>query len=132
MKYRKLFIFIALIIVISSCTQQSNTNKLQSGTWLGELEVAENKKVPFLFEVSSTTNDSSTVTLINGEDRFDLEGVTLNNDTIIIPIVAYDAVIKGTVSDNKIDGKFIKNYIEDDEGVPFRATYGINNRFEPA
>jgi thiol-disulfide isomerase/thioredoxin len=132
MKYRKLFIFIALIIVISSCTQQSNTNKLQSGTWLGELEVAENKKVPFLFEVSSTTNDSSTVTLINGEDRFDLEGVTLNNDTIIIPIVAYDAVIKGTVSDNKIDGKFIKNYIEDDEGVPFRATYGINNRFEPS
>ena len=132
MKYRKLFIFIALIIVISSCTQQSNTNKLQSGTCLGELEVAENKKVPFLFEVSSTTNDSSTVTLINGEDRFDLEGVTLNNDTIFIPIVAYDAVIKGTVSDNKIDGKFIKNYIEDDEGVPFRATYGINNRFEPS
>ncbi|MBF6598173.1 MAG: TlpA family protein disulfide reductase [Fermentimonas sp.] len=132
MKYNSLFILTALIIVISSCTQQSNTNKLQSGTWLGELEVAENKKVPFLFEVSSTTNDSSTVTLINGEERFDLEGVTLNNDTVIIPIVAYDAVIIGTVSDNQIDGKFIKNYIEDDEGVPFRATYGINNRFEPS
>ena len=132
MKYIKLFIFIALIIVTTSCNKQNGTDKLQSGTWLGELEVAENKKVPFLFEVSSTTNDSSTVTLINGEDRFDLEGVTLNNDTIIIPIVAYDAVIKGTVSDNKIDGKFIKNYIEDDEGVPFRATYGINNRFEPS
>src|SRR5690554_6286208 len=131
MKYIKLFIFIALIIVTTSCNKQNGTDKLQSGTWLGELEVAENKMVPFLFEVSNTTADSSTVTLINGEDRFDLEGATLNNDTVIIPIVAYDAVIKGTITDNQIDGKFIKNYIEDDPGVPFRATYGVDNRFQP-
>ena len=106
MKYIKLFIFIALIIVTTSCNQQNGTNKLQSGTWLGELEVAENKKVPFLFEVSNTTADSSTVTLINGEDRFDLEGqhltMTRNNSYL------YDAVIKGTITDNQIDGKFIK------------------------
>ena len=131
MKYNILFILTALIIVISSCSQQNETDKLQTGTWLGELEVAENKKAPFLFEVSNTTYDSSTVTLLNGEERFDLEGVTFNNDTLIIPIVAYDAVIKGTLTDNQIDGKFIKNYIENDPGVPFRATYGINNRFEP-
>lgn len=131
MKYIKLFIFIALIIVTTSCNQQNGTYKLQSGTWLGELEVAENKMVPFLFEVSNTTADSSTVTLINGEDRFDLEGTTLNNDTVIIPIVAYDAVIKGTITDNQIDGRFIKNYIEADPGVPFRATYEVDNRFEP-
>ena len=131
MKYIKLFIFIALIIVTTSCNKQNGTDKLQSGTWLGELEVAENKMVPFLFEVSNTTADSSTVTLINGEDRFDLEGTTLNNDTVIIPIVAYDAVIKGTITDNQIDGRFIKNYIEADPGVPFRATYGVDNRFQP-
>ena len=99
MKYNILFILTALIIIASSCNQQNGTDKLQSGTWLGELEVAENKKVPFLFEVSSTNSDTSTVTLINGEDRFDLEGATLNNDTVIIPIVAYDAVIKGTITE---------------------------------
>ncbi|MDD4698489.1 MAG: TlpA family protein disulfide reductase, partial [Fermentimonas sp.] len=131
MKYNTLFILTALIIVISSCNQQNETVKLQTGTWLGELEVAENKKAPFLFEVSNTTYNSSTVTLLNGEERFDLEGVTFNNDTLIIPIVAYDAVIKGTLTDNQIDGKFTKNYIENDPGVPFKATYGINNRFEP-
>lgn len=131
MKFNKLFILSVLIIVTSSCIQQNGTDKLQSGTWLGELEVGENKKVPFLFEVSNTTSNFSTVTLINGEDRFNLEGATLNNDSVIIPILAYDAVIKGTINDNQIDGKFIKNYIENDTGVPFRATYGINNRFQP-
>ncbi|MDD4777599.1 MAG: TlpA disulfide reductase family protein [Fermentimonas sp.] len=131
MKYITLLLLTALITATSSCNQQVKTAKLQSGTWLGELEVAENKKAPFLFEVSNSNSDSSTVTLLNGEERFALEGVSFKNDTLIIPIVAYDAVIKGIVTDNIIDGKFIKNYIENDPGVPFKATYGIGNRFEP-
>lgn len=132
MKYNKIILLTALIATLISCGKQDKNNKLHSGIWLGELEVAENKKVPFLFEVNSTTPGSSSVTLLNGEERFELDGYTLNNDTIIIPIVAYDAVLRGILTDDKIDGKFIKNYIENDPGVPFSATYGVVNRFEPA
>ncbi|HBT85443.1 MAG TPA: TlpA family protein disulfide reductase [Porphyromonadaceae bacterium] len=131
MKSTKLLIFTTLIFGIYSCSEQNSTVNLQSGTWLGELEVAEGKQVPFLFDFSNTTTDSSTVTLINGEERFELKGAAFSNDTLVIPIVAYDAVIKGKVTNNKIEGKFIKNYIENDHGVPFKATYGIKNRFEP-
>lgn len=66
MKSTKLLIFTTLIFGIYSCSEQNSTVNLQSGTWLGELEVAEGKQVPFLFDFSNTTTDSSTVTLING------------------------------------------------------------------
>ena len=48
MKYITLLLLTALITATSSCNQQVKTAKLQSGTWLGELEVAENKKAQLL------------------------------------------------------------------------------------
>jgi len=126
----KKIIFLILIIAgILSCEKKST---LQSGLWRGELAVANDKQAPFLFEVNNVTTDTATITLINGEERVELSGVTLQGDSIIIPIIAYDAVIKGVVKDDGIEGRFIKNYIENDPGVPFTALYGKEARFSPA
>lgn len=35
------------------------------------------------------------------------------------------------IGHNGLEGRFIKNYIENDSGVPFKAVYGNRNRFEP-
>jgi thiol-disulfide isomerase/thioredoxin len=91
--------------------------------------VANDKHAPFRFEVNNVTADTATITLINGEERVELSGVTLHGDTIVIPIVAYDAVIKGLVTENRIEGRFIKNYLENDPGIPFTALYGKEARF---
>jgi thiol-disulfide isomerase/thioredoxin len=130
MKY-KTILLLAVLIVMFSCNQKDKKADLQSGIWLGEIEVAEGKKVPFLFEVNKVSSDSATVILLNGEERFVLNGFSLINDTLIIPIIAYDAELRGIISDNKIEGKFLKHYIENDPGIPFRATFGVLNRFEP-
>ena len=126
----KKMVFLILVIAgILSCERRST---LQSGLWRGELAVANNKQAPFLFEVSNVTTDTATVTLINGEERVALGGVTFQGDTLVIPIVAYDAVIRGVVTKNRIEGLFIKNYIENDPGIPFTALYGEEARFAPA
>jgi thiol-disulfide isomerase/thioredoxin len=126
----KKIIFLILIIAgVLSCERKSN---LQSGIWRGELAVAGNKQAPFLFEVNNDGADTAIVTLINGEERVVLSGVTFPGDSIIIPIIAYDAVIKGVLTDDSIEGRFIKNYIEDDHGVPFTARQGKGARFAPA
>ena len=117
-----------VFVLIISCGKKTT---LQNGIWRGELTVQE-RQVPFLFEVKNADTDSSTITLTNGEERVDLSGVKSEGDTLIIPIDAYDAVIKGTVDGNEINGRFIKNYIENDAGVVFKAQYNNKNRFIPA
>ncbi|MBK5194745.1 MAG: TlpA family protein disulfide reductase [Proteiniphilum sp.] len=123
---KKILLLILIVAGILSCERKST---LQSGIWRGELTVANNKQAPFLFEVNNVTADTATVTLINGEERVELSGVAFHGDTLIIPIVAYDAAIKGVVAENRIEGRFIKNYIDNDPGVPFTALYGEEARF---
>ncbi len=123
------FLFLAILMTgLGSCVKKGG---LQEGTWRGELALAGDRRAPFLFEVKKQGTDSVTFTLINGEERVELPGAAFHGDTLIVPIVAYDAVLKGFVTDNRIEGKFIKNYIEDDPGVPFTAVYGVTERFAP-
>lgn len=131
MKMKKILLFIIIILTarMSSCEQK---NELKSGIWRGELAVSGGRKAPFLFEVEKHGIDSVTFTLLNGEERVKLPGVTFHGDTLIVPIVAFDTEIRGFVTNDRIEGKFIKNYIEDDPGVPFSAVYGVEKRFEPA
>ncbi|MCE5205969.1 MAG: TlpA family protein disulfide reductase [Porphyromonadaceae bacterium] len=124
------FLFLALLLVsLGSCAKKGG---LQEGTWRGELALATDRTAPFLFEVKKQGTDSATFTLINGEERVELPGATFHGDTLIVPIVAYDAVLKGFVKGDRIEGKFIKNYVENDPGVTFTAVYGVTERFAPA
>lgn len=125
----QIFFSIGLTFVLFSYTPKG---ALQNGIWRGVLSVADNKVAPFLFEVSDAQTDSTTVTLLNGDERVKLPGVAFHGDTLVIPIEAYDAVIKGFVGKDKINGKFIKNYLENDSGITFSAQFGQKNRFVPA
>lgn len=122
-------IYLLSVVFVLSCQKQQ---ALQNGIWKGELTVAENKKAPFLFEVSNADSDAASVILMNGEERVKLDSVYFQSDTLVIPIAAYDAYIKGIISGDVIEGMFIKNYIENDPGVPFHATFGVKERFELA
>jgi thiol-disulfide isomerase/thioredoxin len=126
---RFILLIIIVLVAVSGCTRHT---QLQNGIWRGELSIAGNKQVPFLFEVQNARTDSTVLTLINGEERVSLAGIHYSADTVIIPVESYDAVIKATVSKNRLEGLFIKNYIENDSGVPFNAERGNIPRFEPA
>lgn len=118
--------YLLTVLLLISCQKQHH---LQNGIWRGELDVADNKKAPFLFEVNNAGTDAASVTLLNGVERVQLDSIYFQSDTLIIPITAYDAYIKGTISGDIIEGRFIKNYIENDPGVPFHAISGVKERF---
>ena len=128
MKYLQLLLLALIPIGLGSCEKKGG---LQEGTWRGELNLSDNRTAPFLFEVKKTSLDTATFILINGDERIELPNVTFHGDTLIVPIIAYDAVLKGFVKGNHIEGKFIKNYIENDSGVTFTAVYGTSERFAP-
>jgi peroxiredoxin len=103
--------------------------RLQDGSWRAELSVAHGRQAPFLFEVANGSADSAVLTLINGEERTPLTGITYAADSVIIPIEAYDAVIKARISGESLEGRFTKNYIESDTGLLFTARRGDAPRF---
>lgn len=117
-------------MILSACTPRPG-EPWQDGIWRGELAVADNRQAPFLFEVKAANTDSATVTLINGEERLPLTGLSHFSDAIVIPIKPFDAVIKAEISGNSMSGLFLKNYLENDEGIPFKAEKGQTSRFEP-
>jgi peroxiredoxin len=121
--------YLFFLMILSACTPRSG--KLQDGIWRGELAVADNKQAPFLFEVKNANTDSSAVTLINGEERVPLTGVTYSSDSVIIPVKSFDALIKAKISGDSMTGLFLKNYLENDEGIPFKAERGKTSRFKP-
>ncbi|MDR0733829.1 MAG: TlpA family protein disulfide reductase [Dysgonamonadaceae bacterium] len=121
--------YLFFLMILSACTPRSG--KLQDGIWRGELAVADNKQAPFLFEVKNANTDSAAIILINGEERVPLTGITYSDDTAIIPIASFDARIEAKISNGLMEGWFFKNYIENDEGILFRAKRGEATRFEP-
>ncbi|HBQ56697.1 MAG TPA: TlpA family protein disulfide reductase, partial [Porphyromonadaceae bacterium] len=52
-----------------------------------------------------------------------------SNDSVTIPIEAYDAFIRAKLNGKNLEGRFLKNYIENDQGVPFRAEFNQTDRF---
>jgi thiol-disulfide isomerase/thioredoxin len=121
--------YLFLLMILSACTPRSGEWK--DGFWRGELAVADNKQAPFLFEVKNANTDSAVMTLINGEERVPLAGITYFSDSVIIPIESFDALIKAKISGSSMEGLFLKNYLENDEGIPFKAERGKTSRFEP-
>jgi peroxiredoxin len=118
-----------LFFLGASCTAPQH--RLQDGTWRAELSVSHGRQAPFLLETSGGATDSAVLTLINGEERTPLTGIRYVADSVIIPIEAYDAVIKARVSGDFLEGRFTKNYIENDTGVRFKAWRGKSPRFAP-
>ncbi|MFV0419010.1 MAG: TlpA disulfide reductase family protein [Dysgonomonas sp.] len=125
-----LLLSIASISLFSSCNKAVN-HRLEDGKWRGEFSISD-QEFPFLFEVEGAATDSATIYLINGSERVSLKGVSYSGDTVTIPIEAYDARLTGIITNNEFNGRFIKQYIEGDEGVSFLAIKGESPRFAKA
>lgn len=122
---KKFFFFLFVIVCFSNV---NGANYLQKGIWQGKLQVKD-QFAPFLFELKGTDQNSLQLVLMNGSERVELTGLKFIGDTLLIPVEAYDAVIKTSVAGDKMQGRFIKNYIENDPGIPFLADYQIKSRF---
>jgi len=127
----KKYLLIAIATLFFMACNKTQNHKLEDGKWRGEFSVSD-QKFPFLFEVEGAATDSATVYLINGAERVPLKGITYSNDTVTIPIEAYDAILTGVVTDGKFNGKFKKLFVDNDEGVPFIAVKSDAPRFEVA
>jgi len=115
------------VVLLASC--HSGFVPLKEGLWRGTFQLPENE-IPFIFEVRGESADSTSVFLINGEDRFKTNKIYYSNDSVSIPIDLYDVVLKGKLSKNTFEGDFIKTAVNRKiTKVPFKAEHGNLPRF---
>jgi thiol-disulfide isomerase/thioredoxin len=116
----KYIIPIISLIFITSCNSGVN-DSLDSGEYVGKLEVEKDKYLPFNFSVIT----DSTLVVKNSLEivEFSIEYL---QDSIFINSKVFEGYIKGVLNNNKIDGVFVIESL--DRSVPF-SSYESEKRF---
>lgn len=115
-----------LILCMISC-QEEQKHSLSVGIWLGELAVMDNEILPFNFKLKKNESGQYEMEIYNAEEIIPVDEIIIKGDSIRIKFPVYEGYISGTFSQNAIEGQFIKESL--DRFVPFKATYGIQERF---
>ncbi|MBQ0735465.1 peroxiredoxin family protein [Aquimarina celericrescens] len=126
MKYKFIYC-LSIILIFASCKdeEEKKSYEFNSGPWRGTLEVRDNKKLPFLFEVM----DDQTLTIFNAEETIDVDEIEIRGDSIWIKFPVFEGYIAAKFTDSTtISGSFIKESLN--RIVPFEAKYGQQDRFE--
>lgn len=133
---RSLFklLFVLFSIVLNSCNPNNNrTDKpieLPEGIWRGVLELPK-ADVPFNFNVGKDPDRQPYLELMNGKERLRIEEVTIQGDSVFIPMHIFDADIRARFTNNQLVGTYRKYDAATPYEIPFTATHGVEYRFAP-
>lgn len=125
MKLIKIVYILFFATVFLSCKEEPGY--LQIGTWRGTFDT-QNIEIPFNFKVEDDTAGLVKVLLTNGEEKFQLDSVRYERDSVIVPIEVYDALLIGKLTGDSLTGYFRKNQSAK-QGIPFTAVRGQTSRF---
>ena len=115
-------------VVVLSCEEKAALLKV--GTWRGEFNV-RGHSVPVTFDVSIDSVGETGIHFINGKERAYYSQITLQNDSLLIPLAIYDSYIIASVTNGNLSGFYRKNE-GTTKGISFQADHGQNHRFETA
>lgn len=119
---QKVIVLFLCILIISCKKEQSNTLKL--GIWKAELQVSEHEVLPFNFEVTS----AKSLKIFNADEVIFVDDITYINDSVMIKMPAFDGhYFSAKIDKGNLSGVFVEENQE--RVVPFKATYGIKDRF---
>ncbi len=110
---------------------EKKTRKIQvipeEGIWRGVIHL-QDQELPFNF-LLEWGDPYLQIDLINGEERINIDEVSIGTDSIHLPMHIFDSQIKaGLNSSISMEGYWRKNYL-DNYRIPFEAEYDIPYRF---
>ena len=98
------------------------------GTWRATLKTQSGTEIPFNFEVKDSA-DQKFLDIINGEERFRVNEISLENDSLLIRMPLFDSEIKTVLKNGSISGQWIKYYADSIQTMQFNASYNDKWRF---
>ncbi len=127
MKLRYFLWLLLFSVIISGCDKPDTTFK--SGIWRAALLTESGEEIPFNFEVVKGPGINQMV-ILNGEERFAVNEITLEKDSVFIQMPLFDSEIKGSIMDGKIEGVWIKHLAQTDAVMTFTAEHNIKWRIK--
>jgi peroxiredoxin len=116
-----------LIPLLFSCQPVKEKEELTIGKWRGEFTI-DHHPVPFNFIVEDDTAGTIKAFLVNADERFALDSIRYENDSVVIAIDVYDTELRAKVRKDSLIGYF-KKHQATGKGVPFRAVKNQDFRF---
>jgi thiol-disulfide isomerase/thioredoxin len=113
-----------ITLIFYSCENETKVQNLKVGTYKAVLGVQDNKELPFIIEVKSSTE----LSIYNAEEVIEVDEIEYRNDSIFIKAPVFEGYIAATFKGDNLKGSYIKESL--DRVVPFSAEYNIEQRFE--
>jgi thiol-disulfide isomerase/thioredoxin len=122
----KLVVF-SFVVLLYSCDKPKHD--LSNGIWRAALITEFGAEIPFNFEVKDSASVLY-VDIINGDNKLRVDEIIHHDDSVFMRLPFFDAEIKGTITDGKIDGIYIKHLANRDVVMSFYAQHDISWRIK--
>jgi len=119
---------LSVLMLLGGCKENKQNVNLSEGIWLVELDVKDNQVLPFNLKVNKKDDGNYAMQIFNAEEVIDVDEIEIKGDSIIIQTPVFEGYLAGTFTKDSIQGQFIIGSL--DRVVPFKAIYGIEDRFE--
>ena len=118
---------ILLITIIVGCSRISNHEVLNEGVWRGVLDV-QGQDLAFNFTVRKDSANRYNVLIKNASENLLLDEISFDDDSVIMSLHIFDAVLKAKVDGDSLTGYFSKNFVNNYK-IPFKAAFNQDYRF---
>lgn len=118
---------IACIGLLWSCSEHHKQHELKEGVWRGVLDVQGND-LAFNFAVRKDSANNFNVFIKNASENLLLDEIAFDNDSVIMTLHIFDAVLKAKIDGDSLNGYFKKNFARNYK-IPFKAAYNQDYRF---
>lgn len=122
---------ILLCLSFWACQQNTANLKPHAGLWRVVL-ASPGGELPFGLELTPNADSATyTAVVLNGDERLKMDTVTLQGDSIHIPIQIFEAEIVAKISNNSLEGYWKKRRKGTEyTSLPLKATFNNASRFE--
>jgi len=127
MKRIVLPLLVLSLFAFSSC-KQAGLADLQNGTWRATLKTESGVEIPFNFELADSAGKKQ-LDIINGDERFRVNEISQEGDSILIQMPLFDSEIKAVLTGGSLSGKWTKHLATNDVAMEFTASPNTNWRF---
>lgn len=124
-------LILLLLLLLVGCGPRdtsSSAPQIPAGPWRAELYL-QGQTLPFQLRAERPTDSTVVFTLINGQERIQLEPVVLRDDSLKVPIDIFDASLELAVHGPILSGYWVKHYATD-FALPVRLIAGDSARFD--
>ena len=119
---------LAITVMVFSACQESHKKNFKNGIWRATLKTELGAEIPFNFEVTDSAG-KKVMDIINGEERFRIDEITLTNDSVIIQMPLFESEIHLAIKGKNLTGHWIKHLADSDAIMKFDAVPDASWRF---